>query len=489
MIASSILGAAVSAFGQVGSIDPLGYSIATPRPIDPASGTTNPSAQATQRQNPYLGSVPSGKATDEVIRLSLFDAIGRGLLYNLGLIESSQSSADVRAQRVRALSALLPELSVVGRQVAADQSFKEFGLKLPAIPGLPGLPATSGAFGFQDVRISMTQSVFSPGLRSRYRAERQAEQAALFSTDDAQDVVVYAVGASYFQVVAAEARVETAKAQLQSAKELDQQTADRVNAQVSPEIDSIRAQVQRQTAEQQLINASNDLEKAKLTLARIAGLPVGQKFTAADSGVYRPLESLTEQSAVAHAREFRSDLRSAAASVREGEYRVQSEKAQRIPAISLHADYGGAGINLGAFNSVYTVAAQVSVPLYTGGRISADIDQAQTNLNRRRAEYDDLEGRIVYDVRIAWLDLQASESSVKVAASNQALADRALVQSEDRYSNGVANYLEVLRAQEVVTTAGENYIRSLFSFNVAKIALARAMGDAGNQIQNFFGGK
>jgi hypothetical protein len=34
---------------------PLGYSVATPRPINPAEGTTNPSAQATQNQNPYLG--------------------------------------------------------------------------------------------------------------------------------------------------------------------------------------------------------------------------------------------------------------------------------------------------------------------------------------------------------------------------------------------------------------------------------------------------
>src|SRR5579884_888650 len=95
--------------------DPLGYSITTPRPISPAEGTTTPNAQATQRQNPYLGSVPS-KNTGTKIELSLQDAISRGLRYNLGVVESAQGSADVRAERLRALAALLPQLTADARQ-------------------------------------------------------------------------------------------------------------------------------------------------------------------------------------------------------------------------------------------------------------------------------------------------------------------------------------------------------------------------------------
>src|SRR5207249_3278899 len=101
------------AWGQPQS--PLGYSVATPRPINPAEGTTTPSAQATQRQNPYLGSVPS-KNTGTRIELSLRTAIERGLRYNLGLVEANQTNADVRAERLRALSALLPQLAGQGRQ-------------------------------------------------------------------------------------------------------------------------------------------------------------------------------------------------------------------------------------------------------------------------------------------------------------------------------------------------------------------------------------
>jgi outer membrane protein TolC len=129
------------------------------------------------------------------------------------------------------------------------------------------------------------------------------------------------------------------------------------------------------------------------------------------------------------------------------------------------------------------------VPIYTGGRIRADIQQAQADLVRREAEYQDLKGRVAYDVRVAWLDLSASSSSVKVAERNKSLADRALIQSQDRYTSGVANYLEVVQAQEAVTVASENYIQSLFSFNVAMISFARATGGAETRLPELLGGK
>ena len=481
-----ILIAPVVALSQGSS--PLQYSVPTPRPISPAEGTTTPSAQATQRQNPYLGSVPSAK-TGATIRLALREAIDRGLRYNLGMVEANQASADVRAQRLRALSALLPQLSASARQGYENLSFKAIGIRLPPGLGLPALPSTSGAFGYQDARISVSQTVYSPVLRNRYRAQESGERASTLSIKDSRDVIVYAVGTAYLQVVASLARVETAKAQLASARELDRQTADRVTHEVAPEIDSLRAQVERQSSEQRLVDAINGLAKDKLTLARIVGFAVDQEFELTDRLDYHPMREITPEAAVADALQSRSDLLSAQQSVKTAQFAVREQKAQRLPLVSVTANYGGAGVNVGNFNQVYEIAGNVSVPIYTGGRIRADIEQAEADLQRRQAEYDDLKGRVAYDVRVAWLDLNASNSSVQVAARNKALAERALVQSQDRYANGVTNYLELVQAQETVAAAGENYIQSLFSYNVAMIALARATGNAQTKLFELLGGK
>src|SRR5262249_55576671 len=127
------------------------------------------------------------------------------------------------------------------------------------------------------------------------------------------------------------------------------------------------------------------------------------------------------------------------------------------------------------------------VPIFTSGRIRSNEHAAEAVLVQRRAAYRDLEGRVAYDVRTARLDAQSSEAAVKVAQANQKLAEKALAQSEDRYKNGVTNYLELLQAQEALVAANENYVASLFSYNVAKIALARALGSAETRLTTFFG--
>ncbi|PWU10517.1 MAG: TolC family protein [Terriglobia bacterium] len=479
---------ALVAFGQTGPDYASAYSITTPKPISPAEGTTTPSAQATQRQNPYLGSVPA-KSTGTLIKLSLQDSLARGLRYNLGLVESEHASSDVRADRLRALSALLPQVSATARQAYENISYQEIGLKLPAIPGLPALPATSGGFGYQDVRVAASQRLFDPQLRQRYQARKADEQASALSVKDARDVVVLAVGTAYFQVVASAARVETAKAQMAAAQEFDQLTANRVKNEVSPEIESLRAQVERQSAEQHLTNVTNQLEIDKLTFARITGLAIDQQFELTDKPSAVRLAEMTLEAATTDALSGRADLASAQAAVRAAESTLRAEKAQRLPVLSLSANYGGGGRNVGGLSQVYEIAGAISVPLYTGGRISADIGQAQADLERRRAEYEDLRGRIAYDVRVAWLDATASNSSVQVAEKNRALADRALEQSRDRYVNGVTNYLEVVQAQEAVAAANENTIQSLYSLDVATISLARAMGAAETRLPQLLGGK
>ena len=484
---ASALAFSAAAFGQAfpdsGASAAYG-SINTPRPINPAAGTTNPSARATQNLNPYLGSTPHGAATKDVLHLSLEDAIARGLEYNLGLIDSQQSGADARAQREHALAALLPQISARAEQTYQQLSYKQLGIALPPQSGVH-LPPTSGQFGYSEARVTAEAPLLNIPLLDRYRQQKALDAASALGAKDARDVVVFAVGAAYFQVVASQARVETEQAALASARELDTQVADQYKSEVSPEIDALRADVELHTAEQRLTDAVNDLEKDKLTLDRITGIPLEQAW--APAGDYGFVSLLPDAPEPAQTPTDRFDVASAKAGVEAAEFRLRAARAERLPEISFNASYGGGGVNPANYNRVDEVSGGVSVPLFTSGRIRSDIHSAESELVQRRAELADLEGRAAYDVRTAELDARASESGVKVAAENRTLAERALAQSQDRYKNGVTNYLEVLQAQEEAVAADENYIASLFSFNVAKISLARALGSAESRIPDLFG--
>src|SRR6202030_3147930 len=100
----------------------------------------------------------------------------------------------------------------------------------------------------------------------------------------------------------------------------------------------------------------------------------------------------------------------------------------------------------------------------------------------------DLRGRIDYEVRSALLDMNSAAEQVEVARSSVELAEEALTQSRDRFTAGVTDNLEVVQAQEAVASAHESYIQSLYAHNLAKVELARAIGDAEHGVKGFLKG-
>ncbi len=448
--------------------------IATPRPAPPA-----PAAIISRSPSPYLGSVPSGEATAEEIPLSLSDAIARGLGSNLGAIDAGLDAKTADAERQRALSALLPQLTGRVHHQTGEISLVQFGFVLP------GVPTVIGPFSYQDARIGLTQQLFNYQDLETYRAAREAARAAGLNRDDSRDTVVLAVGAAYFQVVASRARVATAEAQQKGSAALASLAADQVKNGVSPAIDSLRAQVQSSTDTQRLAVARAQLEKDKLSLARLIGLPVGQRFAVTTDIAYQPWSGPAAAEAVKTALASRNDLRSAAAALRAAELARHAAGGERVPSVGLNADYGRIGKTLASTDSTFTIAADVTVPLFTGGRIAAAEAKAEANLERKKAELADLTSRVDYEVRSAFLDLEASQTSVEVAKTNIDLARQALTQAEDRFKNGVTGNIEVVLAEEAVAGAEENYIASLFSHNFSKLSLLKAMGLAEKGVQQY----
>src|SRR6478735_4110281 len=457
-------------------------SIATPRTINPAANSTTPSSLAGQQQNPFLGSVPTGTVSSDPIQLALSDAITRGLRYNLGVIENQASFRQAQAQRLRALSAMVPSVSALLRQNLDDLNRVAIGLKIP------GLPAATGQFGYQESYLTFSDNGLNLDSMYRYRASKQAAEAQRLQLDDAGNVVALAVGTAYLQVQSSQARVETAKAELDSARELEAQATNRVNAGLAAEIEGFRATVQDQTAEQRLTVAAANLDKDRLTLARIIGLPSGQPFNISSKAAYQSWSGADLQQALKQARTERADIKSAQATASASQLSKKAAQLERVPGFSVNGYYGSIGINLGRSDATYQIAAFVSHPVFTGGRIRSEIQNAAAQVDRRQSEYADIVGRVDYEVRNAFTDLQAADSAVKVAEKNSQLAQRTLDQARDRFLNGVTNNLEVIEAQQDVAAANENYISSLFAHNLAKLTLLRALGSAQKDVNKYLGG-
>jgi outer membrane protein TolC len=162
---------------------------------------------------------------------------------------------------------------------------------------------------------------------------------------------------------------------------------------------------------------------------------------------------------------------------------VRAARGERYPTASVTADYGDVGLTLAESHGTFSVEVAAKVNLFDGGRIAADVVQAQAALKQRRDELADLGGQIDYQIRTAFLDIRTAADQVAVARENLDLANQTLTQSRDRFSAGVTDNIEVVQAQESVASATDSLISALYAHNLAKVGLARALGGAEQRIQ------
>lgn len=442
-------------------------------------------------QNPYTGSVPSGKATAETLHIGFKDAIERGLKYNLGALLSSRDIESARGNLWQQLSNVLPSLTTDTTETISKVNLAETGFTKIHAPGLSfgALNPIIGPFAYFDTRAYLTAPIFDASSWAKTHSARDSLQASKYSYKDSRELVVLVVGYNYLQAITAASRVETSDAQVKTAEALFRQASDQQSAGTSPAIDALRAKVEFQTRQQQLIAAKNDYQKQLLSFARTIGLPAGQSFELTETIPYDEQPPVSIDEALHRAYATRADFQSAQSRVHAAEALRRSAVEERLPSLYFDGNYGLGGPTPDQVHGTYQAMGSLKFPIFLGGKIHADYLEADADLASARAEAENLRGQIDQDVRNALFDLDSSSQQVQVAQSNVDLANQTLNQARDRFVAGVTDNIEVVQAQEAVASANEAFISSLLNYNVARISLARAQGIAETGVMEYLKGR
>ncbi len=424
-------------------------------------------------ENDYKGSLVNGAANAGVLDLTLDDAIQRGFRTNLGLILQGSQVQSAGGVRLQQLQALLPTVTGSAAYEVQQINLAAFGLNFP------GIKPIVGPFQTFDFRAYLTWSLLNVQSIQNYLASKHNFQGAKLTAEDARNMVVLTVGNAYLLCIADASRIEAAEAEKANAKvSLDQATAAH-EAGTSPRLDVLRAQVDYQNADQQLIQARNTLEKDKLALARAIGLPLDQKFRASDAAPYTAATPTTPEQAFSEAVKTRRDLAGLAERVQGAESQKKAAIAQQYPKIDFNGDFGTLGNTLGHNHGTYTATGEVSAPILQIAKTRGDTEVADANLQQQRARYSDQVQQVNADVRDALLDIETAAKLVEATRSNVDLANEALSEAQQRFRSGVTDNLAVSDAQAQTQQANDQYISALYQHNVAKLSLARAVGYAG----------
>ncbi len=485
-LAAQTSGGSSGGSSQPGSGSSAGSTTGTAAAISAGQGqlfNASGSNGATVDQNAYKGSLIAGKNTGTVLPLSLDDAIERGLKQNLGVILQSSAAQAANGARLEQLQQLLPTITAQASITVEQIDLAAFGLNIP------GFNPIIGPFQVEDFRASLTQNVVNITALQTYFASKHNFAAAKLTAADARDMVVLSVGNAYLLCVADAARIEAINAALKTSKLTYDQAVDAHNAGVSPRLDVLRAQVDYQTEQQNLISSTNQLAKDKIALARAIGLPLDQQYALTDSAPYRALDNLDPNLSFEQALKTRKDLQASGETVEAAISSRKAAYADRYPVASISGNFGDIGPTVGHSHGTYTAEGLVSAPILQIVKDRGEQEVANATLEQSKARLSDSTQQVNADIRSSILDIQSAAKLVEATHSNVDLATEALNEAQQRFHAGVSDNLPVSQAQTTFEQANDQYISALYQHNVAKLSLARALGVAQTNYKDYLGGK
>jgi len=417
--------------------------------------------------------------------LALVDVIHHSLCNNPQTREAWANARYQAAQVGVAESAYLPSLNLSG-SVSRNQS-----------------GAVAERYNQTSATLSLSYLLTDFGGRD---AALESARQVMFAANATENATLQAV---YFSAVQAYFRWYAAQAVLVAAHEAERASLESFKAAnarylvgVATPADKLQAQTAASQATLTRIRAEGDLKAAQGVLATVMGFDANQALNMApppdlnssvssskNAGVGANLNSNSNLNAlpslqfeddvnrlINEAKRTRPDLVAGEAQVLAAEAGISSARAAGRPSVSLFANRNFSDTSVSDTNRSTAVGVSVNIPLFSGFSTTYRVRAAEAQLETKRAQRDKLAQQVSLDVWQAYYALLTEGQAVRASKDLLASADQSAKVAFGRYKAGVGGILDVLNAQSALANARQQEIQSAYSWRIARVALAQAVG-------------
>jgi outer membrane protein TolC len=455
------------------------------------------SGNASSATNPYWGSVTAQPVTGDTLKLSLDDAVKRGLQNNLGLREAQDNQKTLHGERNQALQEFLPTVTVSGDMRYAENDLVALGFSPGVVKEFASILPVGSSIKFSTItRDNVTEgqahfdwTIFSGPVIAGWRAAGAAMRSSYYAMMSARGEVVQQVATMYLRCIADQSEVENAKAQVGEAQVAFNQAHEEHAAGTVANLDELRAQVELQTQQQSQIVAENQLAKDLIQLKREIGIDPGQTIELTDPAPYSELAEQTPEEVMAIAYQDRQDYQNLKNQAVEFKAVHNAYRAQRVPTLSFNSYYAETAVDGAGTRGNFSAFGTIKLPIFREAGLRGNEDASLAQMQAVNNQFADLHSHIDQQVRSALLDVASNRKQVDVARSNVDLATQALSDETDRVQAGVDDNLPLVEAQASLSAAQTNLVESLYQYNLSKLALARSCGVLEQQYRIYLGEK
>jgi len=406
-----------------------------------------------------------------IVQLTLAGAVRLALQEN-PQVQNANLTAAERQEDIRvARSGLLPQATL-----KVSDSAERINLGSTFGKALPIFPHHVGPFQVFDAGPEFSTPIFDLTLWRNVQASRTSMDASRHDAQSVREQTTLLVVSQYLAALRAAEQVKTVQSRVDLALALGNQAQQLEENGIGTNLDTVRANVELQNARQALLVAQADSQKSLYGLARLLDLDPHQEIRLADQSYFSSIPEFLGDASISSALAKRPELQSLLSQEAAARIEQKAAREQRLPSLGVGGTWAYQGTSLPTSIPTYAIAATVSVPLWTSGRIRAEEAKASLEVrelaNQQRGQRD----AIVEEVKSAGADLTSGRSQVDVARSGLALADKELGQARERFAAGIANNIELITAQDSLARAHDNLIDALYRYNLAHAQLAHATG-------------
>src|SRR5271157_1774766 len=408
------------------------------------------------------------------LRLTLEQSVALALKQNptqqIAALTAAESVQDKNITR----SDLLPQVNMRLADSANRVNLKaQFGGE--SFPGLP-FPGHLGPYQIFAVGPAFGSSILDLSLWKRYQASSSAVDASKANSLSTREQVILLVVSQYIGTLRAVASVGASKSRVELAQALYDQAADLQKEGVGTGIDTLRANVELQNEKQRLLEAQADRDTSLFGLSRFLNLDPRQVIELGDSLSFFDTPQPEVVASIDSALAERQEWKALQQQLKAAGLQKKASSESRLPSLRFDGDWTQLGTSVNNIIPTYQYQASINMPLFTSGRIRAEVVKSDLELQKLEQQKADLRNQIALDVKTSLLNLQSARSEVQVANLGVQLAKEEVDQARDRFQAGVANNIEVISAQDSLSRANDNQIAALYRFNQARADFARAVG-------------
>ncbi len=421
-----------------------------------------------------------GAAPANTTSLTLDEAVRTGLEKSR-ILEIARLERDMAGQKIReSWSAVLPRITT---GVTYTRTLKPSVLLLPPNPGFPRQLETSSDNAGR-ATLDVYQPLFNGAALAGIRASSIVRKMSEEACRSAESAVVADIKLSYFDALIAKEQFSLIEQSIARWEQSRKDTRAMFRQGVAADIDTLKAFLSVENLRPDLLQSENRVATTMTRLKNTMGIPADSNIKLSSK---LELPSVTYpadiNAAYREALDSRPDLHQLDLQVQAEGEKINAARAERFPLLSAF----GKLESQTAFNdgirpsdshwlASSSAGLQLTMPLFTGYRISAQVEQAKIGQLQTRLRYEELKANIRAEIEVRFLNFRESQKRIEVQSKTISVAERSYHISRLRFKEGIGSRLELTDAELQLNKAKTNYLQAVYDGLAASTQLDKALG-------------